>query len=288
VRKSLIFSGLFHAVIIAAMFISFDLFGEPEILDEPTVFEVVLPDEVAPDAASERPPEPMELPPEPEPKEPEQAEKAPEVKTEDAQQEPQRVEEAAETPPPETVPTPEPKQEPEPPQPKPVTQDLPNVRPRDKPKPPKKFDVAALEKMLLDKRDNTRPKEDEKKTATAPDPKPAKPERDQRSPMENAKARASIAGAIASQIRQCWNAPVGATGAETLVVKLRIYLRKDGSLTREPVIVDQARVRSDDYYRVAAEAARRAVQRCAPLKLPAEYYDIWQDVTLNFDPSKSL
>ncbi|MBI1180015.1 MAG: hypothetical protein GC201_05610 [Alphaproteobacteria bacterium] len=287
-RKPLIFSAVFHAVIIALMFISFDLFGKPEILDDATVVELVSPDQIAPEAAPKQEQKPEEKPPEPKPEEPKPAEKAPEVKTETAQSEPQRVDEAAEEPPPEVAPEPKPEEKPEPPKPNPVTKDLPNVRPHDKPKPPKKFDMAAIEKMLLDKRDNTRPQEKDKKTATSPTPKPAPPDTPARSPMDDAKARASIASAIASQIHQCWIAPVGATGAETLVVKLRIYLRTDGSLAQEPVIVDRARMLSDNYYRVAAEAARRAVQRCAPFKLPGEYYDIWRDVTLNFDPSKAL
>ncbi len=38
--------------------------------------------------------------------------------------------------------------------------------------------------------------------------------------------------------------------------------------------------------RVASEAAVRAVRRCAPYNLPAEKYDTWAQVTVNFDPSQ--
>jgi hypothetical protein len=287
VRKPLLLSTLFHAVIIAMMFISFDLFGKPEIIEDTIAVELV-PDDVGLTAIPKPKPveRPEEKPPTPEEKPP--AEKAPEVQEEMASDTPPRVDEVPETPPPEVAPTPEPEKTLEPPKPQRVTRDLPNVTPRDKPKPPKKFDMAAIEKALLDKRDSTLPQTREPpKRRTDPDPQPAREEAN-RSQFEDAQARASIAQAIASQIRRCWNAPVGATGAETLSVRLRIYLRADGELRQPPVIVDAGRMRSDELYRVAAEAAKRAVHRCAPLKLPTEYYDIWADVTLDFDPSNLL
>ena len=36
----------------------------------------------------------------------------------------------------------------------------------------------------------------------------------------------------------------------------------------------------------AATNERRAVSRCAPYNLPAEKYDAWADVIVNFDPSE--
>jgi colicin import membrane protein len=37
--------------------------------------------------------------------------------------------------------------------------------------------------------------------------------------------------------------------------------------------------------RAMADSARRAVMRCAPYNLPAEKYETWADVTVNFDPT---
>ena len=73
-------------------------------------------------------------------------------------------------------------------------------------------------------------------------------------------------------------------------MKIRIYLLPDGNLARPPEIVDQMRMNlpGQGYFRVAAESARRAVQRCAPLKLPVESYDIWRDTELTFDPKEML
>ena len=38
--------------------------------------------------------------------------------------------------------------------------------------------------------------------------------------------------------------------------------------------------------RAAADAARRAVMRCAPYNAPADKYEAWADVQFNFDPSQ--
>ncbi|MGE4061404.1 MAG: hypothetical protein AB7E69_21360 [Sphingomonadales bacterium] len=283
-RKPFILSGLFHALVLVLTLVSWNLFGEPELIETNEPVIMVPPEAlITPDAIPTPKPKDEPKPEKPDEKPP--AEKDPEPQPEQSSPTPPRVDEAAEAPPPEPTPTPEPV--PEKPKPERVTKDLPNVTPRDKPKPPKKFDVAAIEKLLLDKRDTTAPQtKDKPKKTTDPDPSQAKDP--SRNPMDQARATANIQSAIASQIARCWTAPVGATGAETLVVRIRIYLRRDGSLADDPVIVDRGRMMSDNLYRVAAEAARRAVQRCAPLKLPPDYYDIWRDVILNFDPSKML
>jgi outer membrane biosynthesis protein TonB len=290
VRKPLIFSGIFHAIIIAMMFVSFDLWGEPEIPEESVV--VMLTEEDAKIELDAIPtPKPEKAPdPAPAPEVTPEAEKAPEKQPDPAEVTPPRVDEAAAAPEPEPAPVEEPIEKPEPPKkPEPVTKDLPNVTLKDKPKPENKFDPKKIA-LLLDKRDSTKPQAtDPKKTKqTDPNPNPAQSEPTERNPREQAAAVANLQSAIASQVAKYWTAPVGATGAETLVIRLRIQLRADGELAREPAVLDRGRMMSDNLYRVAAEAAVRAVKRSAPLKLPPEYYDIWRDVELNFDPSSLM
>jgi hypothetical protein len=163
-----------------------------------------------------------------------------------------------------------------------ATRAIPNITPRDKPKPPSQFNLKRIE-ALLDKR--------EAEDTPAPAQKLAiKVPKDQPQISDTVRNRrlASIQSAIASQISECWNAPAGASYAETLVVRIRIFLAGDGSLSRVPEIMDSSRLKGDSFFRAAAEAARRAIQRCAPLELPVEQYDIWREVVLNFDPSKML
>lgn len=131
---------------------------------------------------------------------------------------------------------------------------------------------------LLDKR------QDETKAEATPDTKI----NENRSLLDVARISAGVEQAIRSQIERCWRAPAGVSYAETLIVRIQVFLRPDGSLARLPKILDERRMEQDQLFRAAAEAARRAVQKCAPLDLPRENYDVWREFVLNFDPSKML
>ena len=94
--------------------------------------------------------------------------------------------------------------------------------------------------------------------------------------------------AIRYQIEQCWSVPAGARDAEDMIVRIRVFLNPDGTLSKPPEIVDEAHG-SDSFYRTAAESARRAVLQCAPLKnLPANKYKLWRELTLTFNPRQML
>ena len=62
-------------------------------------------------------------------------------------------------------------------------------------------------------------------------------------------------------------------------------MNPDGRV-RSASIVDTARATGDRFYRTMAESALRAVlnPRCQPLRLPADKYDEWRVMVLNFDP----
>lgn len=87
--------------------------------------------------------------------------------------------------------------------------------------------------------------------------------------------------ALRAQIQACWNPPIGAENAQELIVRLRVQFRPDGTLSAEPVLVNNG---SSPYFRVAAESAMRAVRRCQPYTLPAAKYEVWRDVEVTFDP----
>ena len=87
--------------------------------------------------------------------------------------------------------------------------------------------------------------------------------------------------ALRAQIQACWNPPVGAEEAEKLIVRLRIQFKPDGTLTREPELLNRG---TSPYFTVAAESAMRAVRRCQPYTLPAAKYEVWKDVEVTFDP----
>ena len=175
-------------------------------------------------------------------------------------------------PPDEIANLPKPRKKVEPPKPEPKLAQL-DVKPRPKPKPPKPqsmFDPNRIA-ALLDK-------SKKEEAPSAPQPQS----------LDVARETASLQDAIRSQVQSCWLVPAGAPEAENLVVRLRISLNPDGSLSRPPEIVDQGRLGQSDYYRVAAESARRAVQKCSPLKLPVDSYDLWRDIELTFDPKQMI
>lgn len=181
---------------------------------------------------------------------------------------------------------------PTPPKSKPARkQVVAKVKPRLKPKPPQKkaeaptFDIGRIA-ALINK---------EKKEQTAVEPKPDQPE--VKKPPIRTTARSldapmtvSEIDAVKMQIRRCWSLPTGASNAENLIVKVRLFLRRDGSLSRHPEIVDGERMKraGEEYFRAAAESAVRAVLKCEPLRMPPKKYDRWREMVLTFDPSEML
>ena len=90
--------------------------------------------------------------------------------------------------------------------------------------------------------------------------------------------------ALRGQVQRCWNIPAGAADAGDLRVSVKFRLDRSGALEGSPEIIGGGG--SAGVERAAAEAARRAVSRCAPYNLPAEKYEAWADVIVNFDPSE--
>jgi outer membrane biosynthesis protein TonB len=100
------------------------------------------------------------------------------------------------------------------------------------------------------------------------------------------RAAATLAQAIQSQVAPCWNPPIGGADVRKMTVLIRADFAKDGRVLGVPTVVSQTGVSAgnSDYARAFAETAKRAVLRCSPLKLPANMYDLWKSVEINFDP----
>ncbi|MEP3476216.1 MAG: hypothetical protein ABJN57_08365 [Hyphomicrobiales bacterium] len=89
--------------------------------------------------------------------------------------------------------------------------------------------------------------------------------------------------AFLRQIGQCWNPPVGGLGAEGLVVKIHFLLNKNGTLKKQPRVLNLG---STSFHRAAADSAVRAVWQCQPYNLPISKYEKWRDMTLKFNPEQ--
>jgi hypothetical protein len=94
---------------------------------------------------------------------------------------------------------------------------------------------------------------------------------------------ASDVDAFRAQISRCWTPPVGGLGRDALIVKLRIGLNEDGTLTGPPEVSNS---HPSPFFRPAADSAVRAVFQCQPYRMPPEKYGQWRDMLLNFDPSR--
>lgn len=91
--------------------------------------------------------------------------------------------------------------------------------------------------------------------------------------------KASLAQAIARQLKPKWTSPQGAD-AELLVTVLAFNLNPDGSLAGTPRVVSQDGITDANKAQASrhAELAIRAVQLAAPFDLPPELYNGWKRI----------
>ncbi len=160
-----------------------------------------------------------------------------------------------------------------------------SVLPRVKPKPPKrkKTQTAKKKKADSDKITALLNKADPSGGGSRSSTKPAS--LGTRRGNDNARMTQSELDALRGQIGRCWNPPIGAAEAEGLLVKVKMQLNRDGTVAAPPKVMNSG---SNPFFRAAADSARRAVLRCQPYSLPADKYDAWGEVIVNFDPREML
>ena len=95
--------------------------------------------------------------------------------------------------------------------------------------------------------------------------------------------------ALKAQIFGCWSLPLGLPYQENLLVRIKLWLKPDGSILKS-VILDHARMNipGQEFYKVLAESALRAVRICQPLRVPPTGYDRWKELQLNFNANEML
>ena len=95
--------------------------------------------------------------------------------------------------------------------------------------------------------------------------------------------------ALRAQIFGCWSVPLGLPYDENLLVRIKLKLKKDGTIMKSEILDHQRMNRPDQkFYKVLAESALRAVRLCQPLKVPPTGYDKWKELQLNFNPTEML
>ena len=95
--------------------------------------------------------------------------------------------------------------------------------------------------------------------------------------------------ALKAQIFGCWSLPLGLPYQENLLVRIKLRLKKDGTVLRSEIL-DHARMNKpgQGFYKVLAESALRAIRICQPLRVPPTGYEKWKDLQLNFDANEML
>ena len=112
---------------------------------------------------------------------------------------------------------------------------------------------------------------------------------DQERNVENSGLTLSEEDALKAQIFGCWSIPLGLPYNENLLVRIKLKLKPDGSVSKTEIL-DHARMNKpgQGFYKVLAESALRAVKLCQPLRVPTTGYERWKELQLNFDAREML
>ena len=95
--------------------------------------------------------------------------------------------------------------------------------------------------------------------------------------------------ALRAQIFGCWTVPLGLPYDDNLLVRVKLELKQDGSISKSEILDHERMNRpGQKFYKVLAESALRAVRMCQPLRVPQTGYDKWKIIQLNFNPMEML
>ena len=85
-----------------------------------------------------------------------------------------------------------------------------------------------------------------------------------------------------ASLRRCWKLPDAGSLNQATRVVLRIYLRPDATLARDPVLIEASASRDGPS---VMQAALRALKDCQPFAfLPADKYGEWKVLDVSFSP----
>ncbi len=88
--------------------------------------------------------------------------------------------------------------------------------------------------------------------------------------------------ALQARIQKCWSPPAGINESSKIYVVLRVAFKTDGSISREPVLVEAT---ASPLGPALVESAKRALLSCQPFTmLKPEHYDEWREIEMKFDP----
>ena len=90
--------------------------------------------------------------------------------------------------------------------------------------------------------------------------------------------------AFKAHLKKCWKLPDGLSAAQTTRVTLRIFLKRDGGLAAEPMLIEASASREGP---LLMQAAIRSVKECQPFAfLPPDKYREWKTLDVSFSPKE--
>jgi outer membrane biosynthesis protein TonB len=89
-------------------------------------------------------------------------------------------------------------------------------------------------------------------------------------------------GAFKARLRTCWRPPADLAGVPNLKVTLRVFLTRNGTLARAPVLLAASASMSGP---ALVQTATTALQACQPFGLPADRYKEWKVLDLTLSPA---
>ena len=94
---------------------------------------------------------------------------------------------------------------------------------------------------------------------------------------------------IQSQLRRCYKKMLDENKpSHKVVVLVKASLNQDGYITTNlDEVVDKLQYAANKDYQITIDNVRKAINFCSPLRnLPVDKYDVWKEVTLEFDEDK--
>lgn len=90
--------------------------------------------------------------------------------------------------------------------------------------------------------------------------------------------------AFKEHLKKCWKLPDGMSAAQSTRVTLRIFLKPDGGLAGEPMLIEASASRDGPRL---MQAAIRTVKSCQPFAfLPPDRYREWKTLDVTFSPKE--
>ena len=89
---------------------------------------------------------------------------------------------------------------------------------------------------------------------------------------------------LKKHISNFWTPPIGAAGAENLIVDIFMEFNKEGYVLKAEW-VNRGMNSNNSFYKAAANAAIRAVKDAEPMPLPLSKFKEWRTLTFRFDPA---